>query len=85
MRVQVFDVYRGNASFSRRKPGSPLMRVHMSQSRPPSRGCMCAAEGACQGGEAVYHATAEGDHVSMYSFQPVCLPDLLWDDTLQEE
>lgn len=82
--IQVFDVYKGNSSFSRRKPGGLLMQVHMSQSRPPSRDSMCAAEAACQGSEAVYHATAAGNHTSMYSFQPVCLPDLLRDTPPQQ-
>ena len=57
----------------------------MSQSRPPSRVSMCAAEAACQGNEAMYHATAAGNHVSMYNFQPVCLPDLLWDDSSEQK
>ena len=83
--MQVYDVYRGNERFSRKKPSGLLMHVHMSRTCPPSRDSMCAAEAACQGDEAVYHATAAGSQVSMYSFQPVCLPDLLGTRPLQQE
>ncbi len=81
----MYDVYRGNERFSRKKPSGLCMQMHMSQSRPPSRDSMCAAEAARQGDEAVYYATAAGSQVSMYSFQPVCLPDLLGTSPPQQQ
>ncbi|CAK0761473.1 hypothetical protein CVIRNUC_002863 [Coccomyxa viridis] len=72
-----YDVYKGNSRFSKKRPSGLAMQVHMSQSRPPSRDAMCAAEAACCENEAVFFATAADKHVSMYSFTSICVPDLL--------
>lgn len=75
--VQAFDVYKANSRFSRKKPSGLLMQVHMSQGRPPSRDGMCAAEASRLEDEAIFYATTAEDCVSMYSFKPVSLPNLL--------
>ena len=75
--VQAYDVYKGNSRFSKKRPSGLAMQVRMSQSRPPSRDAMCAAEAACCENEAVFFAKTADKHVSMYSFTSICVPDLL--------
>ena len=74
--VQAYDVYKASSRFSKKDPQGLCMQVHMSQSRPPSRDAMCTAEAGRREDERIFYATAADSHVAMYSFTPVCLPDL---------